>query len=100
MRSTLSLKMSRMRPRVSERLAMDERGRTHEMRLLLDALPRVHQRGELALDRLGRDVLADRADDDAAGVVGEHPFDEGAESLRSSRSPILRLTPTRDANGM
>ena len=60
---------------------MHEGGRANEVRLLLDPLPGVHQRGELALDRLGRDVLADRADDDAAGVVGKHSLDEGTQSL-------------------
>ena len=60
---------------------MHERGRAHEVGLLLDALPRVHQRGELALDRLGSDVLSDRSHDHAAGVVGEHPFDERTKAL-------------------
>ena len=55
------------------------------------------ERRELALERLLGDVLADGADDDAAGVLrAALPSTCARRRFRSSRSPILRLTPTRD----
>ena len=76
-------------------------GARGELALPLDLLPLRHERVELALERLRRDVLADRADDDAARLVGQ----DRADLLLQPRplgaaEPILRLTPTRDESGM
>src|SRR5207248_1447628 len=46
-----------------------------------DALPLSDQRGELALERLFGDVLADGANDDAAGVLRQNFLDLRAQTL-------------------
>ena len=98
--STFVLKTSRMRPRVRLVSRWISDGRADEMGLPLDALPLADQRRELALERFLGDVLADRADDDAAGVLRAATSSTWARRrLRASRSPILRLTPTRSAYG-
>src|SRR5690606_23695578 len=50
-------------------LAVDQHGRTRAARPPLDLLPRVEERLELPLEDLAGQLLADGADDDAAGVL-------------------------------
>ena len=68
-------------PARETRLAVNQRGRADEMRLPLDLLPLADERRQLALEGLLGDVFADRADDDAAGVLRQDRFDLGAQSL-------------------
>ena len=51
---------------------MDERGRVLEVRLPLDLLPLLDERGDLALERLLGDVLADGAHDHASRIGRQH----------------------------
>ncbi len=51
---------------------MYQRGRMLKVRLALDLLPLLDQRGDLTLERLLRDVFADGAHDDSAGIRWEH----------------------------
>src|SRR6185503_9047195 len=55
------------------RFAMHERSRTRGLGALLDLLPRVVQRVVLALELLARELLAHRANDDAAAIL-RHDF--------------------------
>jgi len=65
------------------------------VRLLLDALPAVHQRLQLTLDGLGRDVFANGAHDDTARIVRKHALHERTQSL--ALFPIANLAADADA---
>jgi hypothetical protein len=62
--------------------------------LLLDLFPGPEQGLELALEELGRELLAGGPDDEAARVLGRLSLAIFRRRARSSRSSILRLTPT------
>ena len=74
-----------------------ERRGADEVRLPLDLLPLADERGQLALERFLGDVFADRAHDDAAGVLGEHFLDLRAKTL--PRLAIADLAAHTDALG-
>ena len=67
---------------------MKQRRRARELALALDLLPLRHEAVELALEHFRRHILADRPDDDSAGLVGQNardlllqplPFGAGAD---------------------
>ncbi len=77
---------------------MDERGRPCALGAPLDLLPRLLQRLEFALEDLARELFADGADDDAAGILRQDLTRERAQPR--ALFPILDLAADADVLGV
>src|SRR5688572_3564877 len=77
--------------------AMNQAGCPDEVGLFLDLLPRVHERLQLAPERLLRGVFADGADDDAARVGWQNLLDHFPQPL--SLRPVADLATHPNAGG-